>query len=233
MDTSRRRLLSALALSASFSGCLGRTPPAADGSGPTNTPTETTESATPSTTTTEPVSTETTMDDGTRATKRATGEPTSVERTVEDEDLEYLPETDEVRYVAAYRHTNHEEVENGSKPEREPVYETVPFDRWARTECLSIGAKGVNDALDERLDGETEGISAGFGRIDGESESRIGVWIETALNRAGEITATPSSGFEEVVAATPRTVEVTFSFAGEERTCTEPVFVREVTVQEE
>ena len=225
MDASRRRLLSALALSAPFGGCLARAPRADRG-------TETTESTVGTPTTTEPTRTETTMNDP-YETKRAIGEPTSVEKTVEDENLEYIEETDEVRYVAGWRAPSDEAIENGSKPEREPVYDTVPFERWARVECLSIGAKAVYGALGERLDGGTKGLSVGFGRVEGQSESRIHVSVETLLDREGDVISEPSVEFEEIVAATPRTVEVTFSFAGKERSCTEPAFVNERTIQEQ
>jgi len=51
---------------------------------------------------------------------------------------------EKVPYVAAYRHTNHEEVLKGAKPEREPVWETVPRDHWTRVETAHDGRDRIH-----------------------------------------------------------------------------------------
>lgn len=199
MNLSRRRLLSACGLlGASFAGCLGRAPRSPTDDGPTR----------------EPV--------------RGAADPVTVERTVDDEELEYLEATDEVRYVAAYRHTNHDEVENASKPEREPVYETTPFERWGETECAHAAALEVGDIIENAFDG---GANTSPGVTTRDGKKVVEADYHTHLDRDGDVISKPSVEFERVVEVTPRSVTATVSLEGHEHADTVPVFVRRATIQ--
>jgi|GEM_PF-6400840 len=55
----------------------------------------------------------------------------------------------EVPRIKAFRHTNHREVvEEGAKPEREPVVYTIPRWRWARVEAAHDARRQVEKQLD-------------------------------------------------------------------------------------
>jgi hypothetical protein len=236
-STTRRRLLAATgSVAALLAGCVGRrTGPASapdDAASATTTesvttresasPTESDETETPSTETTE------------RATPDPTagaGEPITVERTVTDDGLSYLNETDEVRYVAAYRHTNHDEVANGSKPEREPVYETTPFDEWARTECASVAAKAVHETLEERLGRSLDGVSPG---VAAHADRLVVAVAHTVTrDRDGDVEHRPNVGFDRLVSVTPASVDATVTFEGHRHSGTVPVRVRHVAIRYE
>lgn len=131
---------------------------------------------------------------------------------VEDDDaVEYVPAENAVRYVARRRHTNGEEIRDGEPPEREPVYETRPFDEWARTQCLTAAAGASADHVEAELgaDGVGGGITSG---VDGKEVAAF-VSISTTLDRDGEALSQPSIAFDELVAATPSTVHVTYRLA--------------------
>jgi len=59
---------------------------------------------------------------------------------------------DEVPRLEALRHTNHEAVvEDGAKPEREPVFYSVPRDEWAVTESAHDARDRVGDIIKQKL----------------------------------------------------------------------------------
>lgn len=61
--------------------------------------------------------------------------------------------------IRALRHMNHEEVENGSKPEREPVFYTIPRGEWEQTEATWKAATEIADRFSDDPD-----ISVEMGR---------------------------------------------------------------------
>lgn len=160
----------------------------------------------------------------------AEGEPVSVTATAESEDAEYLPEENAVRYVAAWRHANPDEVENGSPPEREPVYETVPFEQWMAVESTSVAAQRAVDAVSERLDAAPRGVS--FGVTKRYDEPRVLASREVLYDVEGNVKARPNVAFERLVAVTPTRVRVTLSFGGRRTTRTVPAVVRNGWLQE-
>lgn len=152
-------------------------------------------------------------------------DPISVSKTVED--VTYVPENETVRIVAAYRHTNHEAVENGSEPlEREPVYEEIPWERWAGTECSHVAGEAVAERLTETF-GEDHGASVGVGsrRIDGPP---VVVEYAVTYGRDGEKVGETNVVFDRLVAATPRAVTATVTLDGRTATRTVSTGVRRV-----
>jgi hypothetical protein len=146
-------------------------------------------------------------------------------RTVEDdENVQYIEERDAVKYVAGWRHTNQTEMAEGDPPEREPIFETTPFERWGETQCLSTAAqtaaKHVNDELD------TDEVSGGItSAVEGEDRTAI-VSVETVLDRNGTVVHEPDVEFEALVAATPATVDATDALDEVEYELTVPVYAR-------
>lgn len=129
-----------------------------------------------------------------------------------------------IRIWSGWRHTNHEAVQEDAPPEREPSYETTPFEKWGETQCLSaaarVAAKHVNDELD------TEEVKGGITSL-GEGEDRAAiVLIETTLNRNGELVHKPSVAFDALVTATPATVVVTYYLDDLEYQMDAPVYAQ-------
>ncbi|SEO03267.1 hypothetical protein SAMN05216388_1007102 [Halorientalis persicus] len=159
---------------------------------------------------------------------RGGAEPITADRTVADDELEYLEDEHAVKYVAAWRHTNRTEIEQGEPPEREPVYETTPFEDWATTECASVGADAVAQRIEERIDGDPA-ASVGITRENG--EMAVSVQQTTVRDRDGEVVSEPSVPFERIVEVTPRAVEATVRLADQEHTATVSVWVSETTMR--
>jgi hypothetical protein len=159
---------------------------------------------------------------------RGGAEPITADRTVTDDELEYLEDEHAVKYVAAWRHTNRTEIEQGEPPEREPVYETTPFEDWATTECASVGADAVAQRIEERIDGDPA-ASVGITRENG--EMAVSVQQTTVRDRDGEVVSEPSVPFERIVEVTPRAVEATVRLADQEHTATVSVWVSETTMR--
>jgi len=53
----------------------------------------------------------------------------------------------EVPRLKALVHTNHEEVENGKPPKREPIYYTIPRDKWVQVESTYDAANRIKQKV--------------------------------------------------------------------------------------
>ncbi|RDI72119.1 hypothetical protein [Halopelagius longus] len=149
-------------------------------------------------------------------------DPVSVSKTVED--VAYVPENETVRIVAAYRHANHEAVVNGSEPpEREPVYEEIPWERWAEAECATVASKAVAERLADELDGNG---GASVGVTAGDDGLFVSVEYVVTYDRDGEKVSETNAAFDRLVAATPREVTATVTLDGRTATRTVPTRVR-------
>jgi hypothetical protein len=153
----------------------------------------------------------------------------SVETTANESKYEYIESENAVRYIAAYRHSNPEAVENGSSPTREPVYDTIPFERWAETQCAHVGSQKVAEVMEARLDGNTSEVNAGVTTQNG-SQTVI-VTRSTVFDRDGEVKSTPSMSYEQLAAVAPSTVTATVSLENHSRTCTVPVEITNMSMR--
>ncbi|WP_241432358.1 hypothetical protein [Halogeometricum borinquense] len=161
-------------------------------------------------------------------TAESTPEPTrgeaaalSVSETIDD--VEYVPENETVKIVTGYRHTNHEAVKNGSKPEREPMYDEIPWKQWATTECASVAGTAVHDMLTDKF-GDNHGVSVGVTSQYGDDPS-LSVAHTILYNRDGEQISETSVGFDRLVEVTPREVTATVTLDGRTATRTIPAWV--------
>lgn len=149
----------------------------------------------------------------------------------DDEDVEYIDEDHSVRYVAGWRHTNHEEVQEGEPPEREPFYDTTPFERWGETQCLTAAARAAAEHVNDELD--TDEVSSGItSLVDGEDRAAI-VTVQTILDRGGEPVHETSVEFDALVATTPATVGVTYRLDDQEYQVDAPVYARYDVLQQD
>lgn len=157
-------------------------------------------------------------------TRGASDDDIEVREVEDDENITYIEESNAVRYVAGWRHTNQTEVEEGEPPEREPVFETTPFERWGETQCLSAAAQAAAEHVDDELD--IDEVSGGItSTVEGEGRTAI-VSVEAVLDRGGEVVHTPTVEFETLVAATPATVEATYVLGEQEYALSVPVYAR-------
>lgn len=160
--------------------------------------------------------------------ERASGSAVSTTQTVTDENVEYLAETDEVRYVARWRGVGPDEVEEGETPHREAEYETIPFAEWANVESATIAATHVRDVVGKSL--STEGLSFGVTSV---GEKRVVVVdLSYTCNRARTVVSSPheSVTLDAVVDTAPATVDVSFTFEESSATRSVPVYVRRMTI---
>jgi len=154
---------------------------------------------------------------------------------VEDnDDVEYLPEEHEVRYVAAHRYPSKEEAEakreRGETLEPEPQYDTTPADRWGKQRCRSAAATAAAEHVQEELD--AEGISGGV--TSGLTDDNEGVTVNTrtTLDRKCDVVYDTDVEYEELVAVTPRTVSASYEMDGFDYEMDVPVFARHMVEQE-
>lgn len=165
-----------------------------------------------------------------RGPVRAENDAVPSVRSVEDDETLELTENGTVRFVAAWRHTNHEERQEGEPPEREPVYETSEWENWAEIQAVTAAqAKASGYAADE-LDVDDVGGAVSSSISDGEGVDAV-VSTTTTLDREGDVVGEPSVAFDDLVTATPHAVEVTYVM--EERTyeTTVPVYVEHTVAQ--
>lgn len=88
---------------------------------------------------------------------------------------------DEVPRLSVVRHTNHEQViQDDAKPEREPVYYTVPKDEWEYVEGVFDGANRINNLTEKRFG--TNRVRVGVSTdVNGHHQERV-VIVENQKN---------------------------------------------------
>jgi hypothetical protein len=154
-------------------------------------------------------------------------------REVEDREyITYIPKNDTIQYVAAWRHTNHEEVEAGEKPEREAVYDTIQFEEWAARRCVFAAARAAAEHVRSELDiAEPAAITGGVSSaVDGEAPTAVVESTET-YDREGNLVHETGVEFETLVTTTPRTVEATYVFGDRETKQDVPIYARHTVLQ--
>ena len=230
----RRALLAATGTAlTSLCGCL-ESPPADTRA---TEPTATSQNRITQSPTATPTPTDTPMDDqptisDSQGPARGQSDAKVTTEVVEtDENVEYIAENDTVRYVAAWKHTNHEEVQEGAEPERKPVYETTPFDSWARTEAYTAAAKAAAEHANTKLGGNEVGGGI-TSTIEGKDLAPI-VSVQTVLDREGEVVSEASVSFEELVAVTPASVDVIYRLSDQAVQLTAPIYARYTVLQQE
>lgn len=159
-----------------------------------------------------------------------------VTERVDSENVTYYPSNETVRYIKAWDHANHAAVENGSAPDRVPVYGYVSYSEWARIECVAVTAKGTRAVLKQRLDTEDEtrlkGISVTYHSY-GKATGEVTVRRVTTLDRNGEVVFEPNVTYERVKRVTPSNAETTVLLEDRDHTCTVPIGTENTTGQYE
>ena len=154
----------------------------------------------------------------------------SVHEEEDDDQVEYLPESKEVRYVGGYHHTKPpNELEPGEAPEREPSFSTTPAERWGTTQCLDIAVRAAADHVAETLDSEDISWCV-TSRTEGFDRAAL-VDVTTVVRRDGTVGHAPDVDFDAVVEVTPRTVSASYELGGFEYELDVPIHVRHSVVR--
>lgn len=119
---------------------------------------------------------------------------------------------EEVPYVKLHRHTNHREIMPGTPPKREPVWDTIPREKWVRVESAHDAAEKINEMI--RKNFNSTWITAGVSSRDGDPYEKVIVVEYTEMEHADGRTSTPSAPSSEVKDLLPNTISGT---AGEGR----------------
>lgn len=108
---------------------------------------------------------------------------------------------DMVPRLKALRHKNHDEVKKGAKPEREPVFYSIPRDQWVQTEAPYDAAKKLESQLPN--DPQIQVMIRKSGPRK-KSNSHIEVVHETVEMNGAEIK--PESSLNSLKEQTPDTI---------------------------
>jgi hypothetical protein len=148
-----------------------------------------------------------------------------------NETVEHVEEEDAARFVSAHRIANPEEHGEGVPPEREPVFETVQFQRWAETRSLSAVADAAAVHVNDELG--TDEVRGGIGRTVEEDGVVPVVAIGTEFDQNGAVVSEPTVDFDVLVATTPATADVTYRLDDREYELETPVYSEHEVVQQQ
>lgn len=132
---------------------------------------------------------------------RGTGEAVAIERRITRDSVEYLAGTDAVE-------------ENGH---------TAPFDEWARSECVEVGANAVVTVVEDRFDTSVDGVGSGvryllFGPV-------VTADHTVTRDRDGSVVSEPNVSLDQLISVAPRTMTVTVDLESRGYTTDVPVGV--------
>lgn len=153
-------------------------------------------------------------------------------RVVEDDpEVEYVPEEGVVRYVAKRRRSNPDATGDGDPPERDPVYETMPFGKWAARRARSAAAGAAADHVASELD--VADVAGGTtSSVEGEDTVAV-VSVTTVLDRSGDVVRRAGVEFEDLVAATPASAGATYVLGERELSLVTSVYARHRVLRQE
>lgn len=148
----------------------------------------------------------------------------SASETESDPDIKYLPDTEEVRYVARLSG-------GGPSSTREKQYETTPFEDWAHSQCAFVAAESAREYAANQLDAAdiSGGVTSG---IEGHDSVPV-LTTKKVLNREGEVIRTPPVELSELVSVTPRSVQATYTLEDRSYERTAPVYAQFLIAQEQ
>ena len=157
---------------------------------------------------------------------RPDGEPVSVDQSITDEpgyeqdDIEYFPQNQTVRYVKYI---------SGGEP---AAYGTWSFDEWARIETAEIGATQAQTVTAQRLDIEELRSGISSPPEDAETEGPvITLQISKEFWRDSDVVRWPVTTFPNLKRVAPHSVDVTLSIEGDTYSWIIPVYVEYVIMQ--
>lgn len=120
--------------------------------------------------------------------------------------------TEEVPMLKCLRHTNHEEVQSGKKPERKPEYFTLPRDEWAQIKASEHAALKLKEKL--RSDSELPTLPVGVQMNVSGHHARCEVVVEypvfdeasVSASQSEQMTESPTVSYAQVKGKLPETI---------------------------
>jgi len=125
---------------------------------------------------------------------------------------------EEVPRVAAFVHTNHEEVKRGAAPKRVPIYYKIPREQWVRVESAYDARQRIEAMLESRSEAIDVWVTTNSNdekqiKVEIYDDGSLGTYslkaIETSIPASVDGVAGPRTEVEEVVPDIPVTVERT------------------------
>jgi len=141
---------------------------------------------------------------------------------------------EEVPRVAAFVHTNHEEVKQGAAPKRVPIYYKIPREQWVRVESAYDARQRIKTMLDDRPEPIDVWVTTNSNdekqiKVEIYNDGSLGTHslraIETSIPASVDGVAGPRTESEEVVADIPVTVKrtkIASSNSADEKPSVEP-----------
>lgn len=116
--------------------------------------------------------------------------------------------SDRVEYVERLRHTNPKEVrENGAKPEREPVIDTISRDHWLVTETAHDARRSIQKRIEQFTTDPL--IMTGVTTITDGGQRKKAITIDHVTREGPESTRSPDISFDRLKGAVPDTASGT------------------------
>lgn len=123
-------------------------------------------------------------------------------------DIAWGPNTensDRVEYVERLRHTNPKEVrENGAKPEREPVTDTISRDHWLVTETAHDARASVQESIEQLTTHPL--VMTGVTTITDGGQRKKAVTVDHITREGEESVRSPDVSFDRLKGILPDTV---------------------------
>ncbi len=148
------------------------------------------------------------------AQKGGQAEPIRATKAEWDRWVEYLPDEDAVRYVASKGPSSDVDPDDYEQkpPDRDLEFTTTPWDRWKHIRANDIAGEAAVEAVTDVLGIENVGRPILVGR---ESADRpTVVRVDTVVDAEGETVHGEAIDIDDLAAATPESVEVTYELDG-------------------
>ena len=158
--------------------------------------------------------------------QRGRAEPISATKSEWDRWVEYQPDDEAVRYVAAKGPSSDVDPDEYDQepPDRDLEFTTTPWDRWKHIRANDIAGKAAVEEVTTELGIENVGRPILVGREPADRPTIVRV--ETVVDREGAVVDGEAISIDELAAATPESVDVTYELDGQSFETT-----REVTTE--
>lgn len=120
-------------------------------------------------------------------------------------ELDYEPD-EEVPRISRFRHTNHEGVKQGEKPQREPVFYTIPRDKWAVVETAHDAAEKVDSKLESVDNSGLLSVGVRTFTKGQHPQKTVNIRYSVIEDDDGRILKRPDISLDELKALVPDTV---------------------------
>lgn len=149
-----------------------------------------------------------------KAQKGGQAKPISATKAEWDRWVEYLPDEDAVRYVASKGPSSDVDPDDyeGEPPDRDLAFTTTPWGRWKHIRANDIAGEAAVEAVTDELGIEDVGRPIPVGRAPADRPTIVRV--ENVVDADGAIVHGEAVDIDDLAAATPESVAVTYELDG-------------------